>query len=196
MSLITHYKTRIADHSIDSTILSRWSPRALDPTYEISDDILLSLLEAARWAPSSNNMQPWKFLYAKRGTQAFATICKHLTGFNTVWVPRASVLILALAEINQEGKEIRDLALLGLGQACQNLVLECLSHELHAHQFGGFLRDAITEEFSIHTSRYFLSNIIAVGKQSYDTSWMPETKIAEETPNTRKPLSDFATALS
>jgi nitroreductase len=186
MSLITHYKTRIADHSIDSTILSRWSPRALDPTYEISDDILLSLLEAA----------PWKFLYAKRGTQAFATICKHLTGFNTVWVPRASVLILALAEVNQEGKDIRDLALLGLGQACQNLVLECLSHELHAHQFGGFLIDAITEEFSIHTSRYFLSNIIAVGKQSYNTSWMPETKIAEETPNTRKPLSDFATALS
>lgn len=189
--LINEYRTRKADHLVDETILKRWSPRAFDPHFVIDDSVLMQLFEAARWAPSSGNKQPWRFLYAKQGSIAFQTICKHLTGFNNAWVPRASALIMALAEITTPDGDQRDIALLGLGQACQNLVLECLSHDLHAHQFGGFIRDEIMHEFDIDTTRYFLSNIIAIGKLTDDISWMPPAKQSEETPNSRKPIQEF-----
>ena len=195
MTLITRYKTRQADHPIDELILTRYSPRAFDTEFMITDTVLFQILEAARWAPSSNNMQPWKFIYTKRGSEAFTEICKHLTGFNNVWVPRSSLLILAIAEISKDGKDIRDLGILGLGQACQNLVLECLNHGLHAHQFGGFYREEVTKFINLDTTKYYLSNIIAVGKLTTDTSWMPEEKLQEENPNTRKPITEFTSEL-
>lgn len=101
-----------------------------------------------------------------------------------------------MAEVKKDGVEQRDIALLGLGQACQNIVLECLSHELHAHQFGGFIREQVNKICDIDTARFFLSHIIAVGKTSEDVSWMPLEKLNEEKPNFRKPLSDFIREIS
>lgn len=84
MMKIQNFSSRKAEYPIEEVFLKRWSPRAFNPKYEIPTETLLSLLEAARWAPSSNNKQPWRFMYAKRDSQAFHALCKCLTGFNNV----------------------------------------------------------------------------------------------------------------
>src|SRR5262245_43827121 len=82
---------RKPDHPVNPLILNRWSPRAMTGE-PISDAEWNSLLEAARWAPSSYNGQPWCFIYAKTGTPAFQTFVDLLIDFNKQWAPKAAVL--------------------------------------------------------------------------------------------------------
>ena len=84
-------------------IAQRWSPRAFDPTFELSADDITALGEAARWAPSAANLQPTRFIVARRGTATFETIVSTLAGFNREWAPNASALIVAVAETTREG---------------------------------------------------------------------------------------------
>ena len=74
MTLVTDLTSRRADTSapLIDPLVERWSPRAYDPSAEVSTDVLRTILEAARWAPSASNTQPWRFIVARRGTSAFA----------------------------------------------------------------------------------------------------------------------------
>ena len=72
---------------------SRWSPRAFDAQATVSAEEMTAFLEAARWAPSSYNFQPWRFIISRRGDVVFEKICEALSGFNQVWAPTASALI-------------------------------------------------------------------------------------------------------
>ena len=86
---------RIADHPIDPNFISRWSPRAYDGS-DISEETVLTFLEAARWAPSAFNAQPWRFVYARRGTPAWQSLLGLLNEFNRSWAEKGSVLIVVL----------------------------------------------------------------------------------------------------
>lgn len=87
---------RNADYPIDPQFLNRWSPRAYNGA-EISEETVLTFLEAARWAPSAYNAQPWRFVYARRGTPAWDSLLGLLNEFNRSWCANASVLIVVLS---------------------------------------------------------------------------------------------------
>src|SRR6478752_5222941 len=78
-------------------LADRWSPRAFDPSIGIDDLTLRSALEAARWSPSAGNTQPWRFIVARRGSEAFDTIVANLMGFNQAWAGSAGARIVAVA---------------------------------------------------------------------------------------------------
>ena len=83
---------------IHPLIAERWSPRSFDDTAQISDGDILAMLEAARWAPSANNSQPWRFAVVRREDADFADVIDALAGFNKEWAPRASAFIIVGAE--------------------------------------------------------------------------------------------------
>src|SRR5438067_2324278 len=80
----------------------RWSPRAFDADHAVPEAAVTALLEAARWAPSANNTQPWRFVVAHRGDRDFAALLGVLAGGNQVWAKNASVLILVAAQTTDE----------------------------------------------------------------------------------------------
>jgi len=96
MQTTTEFKTRKADHAIDPIFLRRWSPRAMSGE-PLTEEELLTLFEAARWAPSSYNEQEWRFLYARRDTRHWPMFFGLLMEPNQVWCQRAAVLVVVLA---------------------------------------------------------------------------------------------------
>src|SRR3954447_11084041 len=98
---------RVADHPILPQFLNRWSQRAMSGQ-PIEKEDLLRLFEAARWAPSSGNNQPWRFLYGRAGTPAFSTFLELLAEGNRVWCQRAGALVLVASKTTRDnGKPAR-----------------------------------------------------------------------------------------
>ena len=124
---------------IHELIARRWSPRAF-AEQPVEAATLRSLFEAARWAPSSNNEQPWRFLVATKGNQAdFDRLLACLVEGNRKWAYRAPVLILSVASLyfEEDGKLNRH-AFYDTGMAVENLVLQATAVGLVAHQMAGF----------------------------------------------------------
>lgn len=136
-------KTAITAAPILPLIAERWSPRSYDTNHEISQHELLSVLEAARWAPSANNGQPWRFSVAKRGDDLFGKIVEGLTGFNQAWAPKASALIVvSVKKFNADGGPYRS-AHYDAGLAVANLSIQAQELGLHTHQMAGMHHDQI-----------------------------------------------------
>src|SRR5579859_5688358 len=96
METTTEFRTRKAEHAIESIFLRRWSPRALSGE-PLTKEELMTLFEAARWAPSTYNEQEWRFLYARRDTPDWPVFFGLLMEANRVWCQRAAVLVVVLA---------------------------------------------------------------------------------------------------
>lgn len=182
-----------ADTSVPVTeeIARRWSPRAFDESAGVSDEQLRALLEAARWAPSSGNTQPARYLVGRRGDATFKKIFGALADGNKIWAHRAGLLLIGLVVTQNEKGEIPH-AEFGLGLATQNLVLQAVREGLVAHQMGGFDPDAIVRDFELPDG--LVPRVaIAAGKQAapeiLDAERLIEREIA---PRVRIPLSDFA----
>ena len=180
---------RQTEHKISPWLLKRWSPRAFSGE-AISDDELMALLEAAHWAPSSYNGQPWRFIYAKNGTPAWEKLFSTLVEFNQLWVKKASVLLLILSRNNFEHNEQPNLtASFDAGAAWENLALEAVSRGLIAHGMSGFDYKKARTNFNI-TEDYKLEAIIAIGRPGEKTD-LPADLQTSEAPSTRKPLSEL-----
>ncbi|MFP3466717.1 nitroreductase family protein [Leifsonia sp. SIMBA_070] len=171
-------------------LAERWSPRSFDPVAPIDEDKLTAALEAARWSPSAANTQPWRFIVARRGSEAFDAIVANLMGFNQVWAGKASVLIVAVAElVDAEGKE-RRWATYDLGQAVAHLSVQAHHDGLHVHQMGGFDIDGVRKAFDIDKSFEPVS-VTALGTVA-DADSLPEPlREREQAPRTRRPLEDI-----
>ena len=114
-------------------LAQRWSPRAFDPQYELTDAQLTALLEAARWAPSASNTQPWRFAVARRGAAAHAAVFDALAPGNQAWAHAASALIVAAAEtVGPDGAE-RSWAVYDTGQAVAHLLVQAQHEGLTVH---------------------------------------------------------------
>lgn len=151
--------------SLNPVLAERWSPRAFDVQHEISFDDLTGILEAARWSPSANNLQPWRFLIGRRGDETFNAFTKVLSGFNNAWVPKASALILVAAQtVNEDGTSI-PYALYDAGIASANATTEAHHRGLMVHQIAGFDKDAIAKEFNFTLGLRPLA-ILVIGKQA------------------------------
>src|SRR6516165_5968339 len=106
-------------------LAGRWSPTTFDASYELAASEIEALLEAARWAPSAGNSQPWAFIVGQRGDAAHGRLVRHLAGSSARWAPAASVLMANLAHryVEDTDWEYSEFSLYDLGQAVAHLTL-------------------------------------------------------------------------
>ncbi len=176
---------------IHPVLAERWSPRSFEHGAEISENDLTALIEAARWAPSANNLQPWKFIVAKHGDEKFEFIASTLAGFNKEWAPSASAFIVAIAEVLNADETARHTALYDLGLAVGFLSVEAQHRDLVTHQMAGFDRDGLADHFQFSAALKAIT-VIAVGKQAHSSQLKSDAlREREESPRTRKPLSEI-----
>ena len=129
--------TRHSEYDINAMILNRWSPRAMSGE-EISDTELMRLFEAARWAPSSYNGQPWRFIYAKRNTEHWDKHFNLMGDFNKSWTKNAAVLLVIISRKNFEHDEKPSVThQFDAGAAWENLALQGETQGLVTHGMQG-----------------------------------------------------------
>lgn len=119
-------------------LAERWSPRGLDPGHQLTEQQVTALLEAARWAPSASNTQPWRFAVTLRGTAEHTAVLDALAGGNRAWAHAASALIVAAAETHGPDGGERPWAVYDTGQAVAHLSVQAQAEGLAVHQLGGF----------------------------------------------------------
>lgn len=180
---------RKSDHPIQPLILNRWSPRSMSGE-PISDEVLMSLFEAARWAPSCYNSQPWRFLYAKRNTPHFAVFFDLLVDFNKSWCENAAVLgVIASETIFERNKKPSITHALDTGAAWENLSLEGNARNLVVHGMQGFDYEKAKKALKVPDPFEVLA-MFAIGKPAPKEK-LPEELLKKETPSDRKKVSEF-----
>jgi nitroreductase len=175
---------------IHELLKMRWSPRAFDER-PVEADKLLSLFEAARWAPSSNNGQPWRFLVATKENKAeYDRLFNCLVEGNQKWAHRASVLLLSVAKLQFEDGSPNRHALHDTGMAAENLVIQATALGLVAHQMAGFLIDQARADCQIPEG-YEPVAMIAVGYPGDPALLSDRLRARETQPRVRKPVTEF-----
>jgi nitroreductase len=124
-------------------LATRWSTRAFDPRHVLAERQVTALLEAARWAPSANNSQPWRFAVVLRGTPGHDVVLGHLAPGNRAWADTASALVVVGAVTTGPDGAPRPWAVYDTGQAVAHLTVQAQHDGLAVHQLGGFDRDAV-----------------------------------------------------
>jgi nitroreductase len=171
-------------------LAARWSPRALDPGHELSPEQLTCLLEAARWAPSASNTQPWRFAVTLRGSAEHAAVLDALAPGNQAWAHAASALVVAAAETVAPDGAARPWALYDTGQAVAHLSVQAEHEGLAVHQMGGFDRDRVRAVLDAADPVEPLV-VLAVGRHD-STVALPEPLAGREAaPRTRLPLDEL-----
>ena len=184
-------KTANASHQIESLIAERWSPRAFLEK-PVEREKLMSMFEAARWAPSAFNAQPWRFLAAEKSDAAdYARMLSCLVEANQVWAGKAPVLMILLAKktFDHNGKPNR-WAMHDCGLALENLLLETQALGLAAHPMAGFSVDAVREKYSVPED-YEPLVAIAAGYEGNPDQLEGSLKTRELEPRERNPLEKF-----
>ncbi len=177
-----------ADAPILDVLAERWSTRVFDPSAPIDEAALRGALEAARWAPSANNTQPWRFVVARHGGEAHAAIVAALMGFNQSWAADAAALVVFATTTSLEGKPLA-WASYDTGQAAAHFTVQAHASGLHTHQMGGFDRAAIAEAFGFGDDLAAVT-VMAVGMLG-DIDSAPEALRERELAlRTRRPIAD------
>lgn len=179
-------ETQVPIHDL---IGRRWSARAFSDR-PIDRETLLGVFEAARWAASSGNEQPWAFLVATRDEpKNHEDLLGVLVDSNRSWADKAPVLILALARVEKDGRPIRH-ALYDLGQAAANLTLQATAHGLTTHTMGGFHVQAARERFAV-PAEWEPVSVIALGYPGDPETLTEKLRQRETAQRQRKPLASF-----
>ena len=186
---------RSADFPVDPSFLERWSPRAFDGS-EIPDRDLMTMFEAARWAPSAFNSQPWRFLYARKGGGDWDRFLSLLIPWNRSWAHSASVLIYILSDTmpftdRKSGEPAPSTThSFDAGAAWACLALQASRMGYHAHGMSGIQYELARAELAI-PERYALNAACVVGRIG-DPAMLDEKLRAREFPSGRDPVADFA----
>ena len=180
---------RTTEYPINPLILNRWSPRSMTGE-ELGDDVIMSLFEAARWAPSSFNNQPWRFIYAKRNTGHWDRLFNLLIDANKTWAKKAALLAVVISRKNFEfnDKPARTHHF-DTGSAWENLALEASSRGIVAHGMQGFDYEKAKTELGIPAD-FEIMAMIAIGKRGPKEN-LPTELQDKEKPNDRKALKDI-----
>jgi len=172
-------------------ILERWSPRAFSDRYVNPSD-LKRVFEAARWAPSSFNEQPWRYFVGQRESPTWNKIFSTLVPFNQEWARTAPVLILGVAKTRfSHNDSPNNYAIHDLGAADAFMTLQAATLGLHTHQMAGYDWVKAREVFEI-PEIYAMGSVMALGYQA-DPGSLPNQhyQSQEQMPRSRKPLSEF-----
>jgi Nitroreductase len=180
---------RKPEHNIDEIFINRWSPRAMSGEV-VEKTKLLSLFEAARWAPSSNNNQPWRFIYGRRNTKNWTTFFNLLAEGNQEWAKNAAVLIVVISKTTfDNGKSARTHSY-DAGAAWENFAMQGSLMGLAVHGMQGFDYDKAKEVLRIPDG-YKVEAMIAVGKKGKKKD-LPQYQQEREFPSARKSIAEIA----
>lgn len=183
-------ETRVPEHPVDAQFPGRWSPRAFTDA-PVSEAQVLTLLEAARWAPSASNNQPWRFVWALRGEAAFDAIVDSLVPFNKAWAEKAGALIVVASKttVTKDTGEVPN-AMHGFdtGTAWGYLALQAHLSGLVAHAMGGFDHAAAAAAVAL-PENHALQAVVAVGYQG-EAAALSESLRAREVPSARLGLAE------
>ncbi|TPW28434.1 nitroreductase family protein [Martelella alba] len=190
---MTESNHRISEHPIDPLFLNRWAPRAFNGETMPEAD-LSTVLDAAHWAPSASNHQPWRFAWFRQGTPLFADAVELLMEGNRVWASRASALVFVVSKkayINHEGLAT-PLATHAFDSGCAwgMAAMQAKMMGYETHGMGGILKDAIAAYLKL-SDDYSVNMAFAVGKLGPVTA-LPEKLQAREVPSNRKALGEVA----
>ncbi|ALM83014.1 nitroreductase family protein [Bordetella sp. N] len=185
--------TRTAEHPVAELFLERWSPRAYTGE-EISETALLTILEAARWAPSAYNLQPWRFIYARKGTPHWERLLAVLNPFNQSWASSASALIVVVsAETGTPPGKDQPVPnathSFDTGAAWGFLALQASLEGWQAHGMAGIDHEKARIDLGIPAG-YKVEAAVAIGKPG-DKSTLPEGLRAREGYSPRQPLASI-----
>lgn len=175
---------------VDENILRRWSPRSF-AAREVSTADLKKIFEAARWAASSYNEQPWRFLVGKRGDSTYDKIFSALIEFNQSWAKTAPVLILSLAKTTfTQNSKPNDYHLHDTGAATAYLSLQATELGLHTHSMAGFDKEKARAAFGIPED-FGIGAVTALGYLGDPEALPEQMRQVETAPRTRKALGEI-----
>jgi nitroreductase len=185
--MIKGSERRKADHPIDTIFLDRWSPRAMSGE-AVPEEELMVLFEAARWAPSSFNNQPWRILYARRDTEHWPLFVDLLVEANRVWAENAAALLVFVSKTTFDNGKPSVTHSYDCGAAWENLALQGSLKGYVVHGMQGF--DYERAKTALHIPDGFqVEAMAAVGRPGAKES-LPEKLREREEPNDRRKLSD------
>ncbi|MCL4831381.1 MAG: nitroreductase family protein [Caldilineaceae bacterium] len=183
-------KTAITQYPIHPLLAERWSPRAFSGQ-PIPAHVLGSLLEAARWSPSSSNEQPWRFVLIRREDEdAHSRMVETLSGSNRLWAHRAPLLIVGVAaKLRSRNGTPNAHAWYDLGQSVAHLSVQASAAGLHVHQMGGFDREKARIVLEI-SNNFEPAVTIAVGYLGDMNDLPDDLQTREANPRSRRPLQE------
>lgn len=187
---------RKSDYPVDPLFIQRWSPRAFDAsTMSLTD--LHTIIEAARWAPSAYNIQPWRFIYALRDDEYWNTFLGLLDPFNETWAQNASALVFLVSDSvvgtqNPGSHKPSGTHSFDAGAAWAHLALQATLLGYQAHAMAGVLFDAVQRQLRV-PERYRIEIAIAIGREASPATLPPALR-EREMPSTRLPLKQIAFA--
>ena len=186
--------SRRTQYAVHPLILNRWSPRAFDGR-PICESELCTLLDAARWAPSAFNIQPWRFIYALRDGACWSKLLELLIPFNQSWAANASALVFIASQRNAPGSaadapELNYSHSFDAGAAWALLAIQAESMGLHAHAMTGFDVERAHSTLNV-TQEFKMEAAVAIGRRGPITA-LPESLRNNESPTDRKQLSEVA----
>ena len=178
--------------AINKILAERWSPRAFNPEFIIDTNSLLSLLEAARWAPSCYGDQPWRFvIFQKCDITSWVGALNCLSIGNQNWAMDASILIVVCAnKVFGHNKEPNRWAQYDTGASAENICLQAVSLGLSTHQMGGFDEEKIRNLSNI-PEQFDILSVMAVGEALKEGAFTEEQRIKEQLPRKRKALNEI-----
>jgi len=183
-------KPAITQQAIHELLANRWSGRAYDASQPVSQEQVVSLLEAARWAPSCFGDQPWRYVFCNKADnmQAWQAAFECLVPGNQGWAVNAPVLLLICADtLFGHNDKPNKWAAYDTGAATENLCLQATALGLMAHQMGGFDADKARATFNV-PERYQILAMVTVGYQAAVDGLSDEDKARELAARSRKPL--------
>lgn len=190
------FPARKAEHPIADVFTRRWSPRAFDSS-AITEADVMRLFEAARWAPSAFNLQPWRFLYALRGSADWDRFLNLLVPANRDWACNSSAIIFILSDRYMRDEKGRPLEpayshAFDTGAAWAQLALQAVHDGLHSHGIAGLDYERATVELAIPDD-YRIEMAVAIGRTA-DRESLPELLREREVMSDRRPIAELAFA--
>ncbi len=187
------HKMKHAQPSTDGVlpvILERWSPRAFVDR-DLSPTDLKTIFEAARWAPSSFNEQPWRFIVGRRNSETYKKIADTLVAANQAWALNAPVLILGVAKTRfSHNDSPNNYGIHDLGAADGLITLQAASMGIATHQMAGFNQAKARATFAI-PEVYAIGSVMAIGYQGDPSTLGEHLQAQEQSPRSRKPLNEM-----
>ena len=179
---------RTTEYPIEDIFLKRYSPRAMSGEI-ITKEELMTVLEAGRWAPSLFNEQPWRFIFAMKGTPNFDKLFSLLMDGNKIWCKNASALIVVVSNTKNIKGEPNMTHSFDTGSAWENIALQATSMNFVSHGMAGFDYIRAKNELNVPDD-YNVEMMIAIGKHG-KVEDLPEALRPREIPSDRKPLNNL-----
>jgi nitroreductase len=188
-------KTAQTQYPVIDLIKNRWSPRSFMQE-EIDQKDVNTLLEAASWAPSAMNEQPWEYIYAHRGTAGFETLKNCLLPGNSPWAKDAAVLLVSMARtMYTANQKINASALHDVGMANAQLLLQAQAMNIYGHMMGGFDQEKLRSALSLQEHQQAIC-VIALGYLDIPEKLEEPFKTRELQARQRKSLQEIAKELA